>query len=104
MSVLIVAAFMRRSARDAARDDLEVATRTIDSTGGGLRYWSQCEANGVPFPPPWGRSTIGDGVGQWKARGTLDDSYITPLPVDVYTMTSTSPPGVCAIAIRADGT
>ncbi len=75
---------------------------TIDSVGGGARYWEQCAANGVPFPPPWGR--VGDGNGQWKARGTFGDSYITSLPVDVYTSTSTSPPGVCAVASRADGT
>jgi hypothetical protein len=101
VSALVVAACILGG---TATDDLEVATRTIDSTGGGLQYWRQCQANDVPFPRPWGRSTIGDGIGRWKAQGTLDDSYITRLPVDVYMMASTSPPGVCAIAIRADGT
>lgn len=98
---LIVAARARRHAR---ANDVELAMRTIDSVAGGQRYWEQCQANGVPFPPPWGRATVGDRAGQWKARGTVDDSYITSLPVDIYTSTSTSPPGVCAIAIRADGT
>jgi hypothetical protein len=98
--IVLVAVACRRGgvATDA------VATRAIDSTGGGRQYGSQCQAHDVPFPPPWGRATLGDGVGQWTARGTLDDSYITALPVDVYTTTSTSPPGVCALAIRADGT
>jgi hypothetical protein len=96
----VAAALMRAATRDVP----DVATRTIDSTGGALAYWKQCQANDVPFPRPWGRSTVGDGAGQWKARGQLDDSYITPLPVDVYTLSSTSPPGLCAIAIRADGT
>jgi hypothetical protein len=84
--------------------DLQVATRAIETTGPGSQYWSQCQASGVPFPRPWGRATVGDAPGQWTARGTLDDSYISPLPVDVYTLSSASPPGVCAIAIRADGT
>lgn len=101
VSVLVVAAFVRARHGAAAAD---LATRAIESTGAGLQYWNQCQANGVPFPRPWGRSTVGDGTGQWRARGTFGDSYITPLPVDIYTMTSTSPPGVCAIAIRADGT
>jgi hypothetical protein len=101
IALAAVAAGCRRA---GTTGDLAVATRAIPSAGAGSLYWDQCQANGVPFPPPWGRKTIGDGAGQWKARGTLDDSYITPLPVDIYTMTSTSPAGLCAIAIRADGT
>jgi hypothetical protein len=93
-----------RARRHAGANDVEIVTRTIDSVAGGQPYWEQCRANDVPFPPPWGRATVGDGAGQWKARGTVDDSYITSLPVDIYTSTSTSPPGVCAIASRADGT
>jgi hypothetical protein len=99
---LIVAARARRGGVRA--HGIEIATRTIDSVAGGQRYWEQCQANDVPFPPPWGPSTFGESAGRWKARGTMGDSYITTLPVDIYTMTSTSPPGVCAIAIRADGT
>jgi hypothetical protein len=102
--VLLVAGRLRRGGPSPRGSDLEIATRTIDSVGGGARYSAQCQANDVPLPPPWGRATVGDGAGQWKARGTMDDSYITSLPVDVYTQTSTRPPGVCAIAIRADGT
>jgi hypothetical protein len=101
-SALIVAARSQRHAAPA--NDVEIAMHTIDSVGGGQRYWEQCEANDVPFPRPWGRATVGDAAGQWRARGTVGDSYITSLPVDVYTLTSTSPPGVCAIASRADGT
>ena len=101
---LIVAARARHGGPADRASAPEIATRTIDSVAGGQRYWEQCRHNGVPFPPPWGRSTVGDGPGQWKARGTMDDSYITSLPVDVYTLSSTSPSGVCAIAIRADGT
>jgi hypothetical protein len=97
--------FAARRGRHAARaNDVEIVLPTIDSVGGGRRYWEQCAANEVPFPAPWGRATVGDGPGQWKARGTVDDSYITSRSVDIYTLTSTRPPGVCAIASRADGT
>jgi hypothetical protein len=101
---VVIAVGLRRDGGGLATEDLDVASRALDSAGGGLSYASQCRANDVPLPRPWGRTTLGDGVDQWKARGTLDDSYIGPLPVDVYTLTSTSPPGVCAIALRADGT
>ena len=69
---LIVAARARRGG--ARAHGIEIATRTIDSVAGGQRYWEQCQANDVPFPPPWGPSTFGESVGRWKARGTIGDS------------------------------
>jgi hypothetical protein len=64
----------------AAPAAVEVVTAALNSSGDGDAYASQCSANHVPLPIPWGPDTLGTGPGKWDQTGHMypGDPWLTP--------------------------
>ena len=82
-----------------ADDGMQVLPATTSS---GAAYVAECEANGVPIPPPIGELDP-DGLRGWKSQGFLPPTkqFIVMTQAEVMTYHSSSPEGLCIALPRS---
>jgi hypothetical protein len=75
--------------------ELGTTSSAIATATSGAEYATVCKNNQVPLPPWWGVRNIGV-AGGWTSRGHFSNGY-TGFSGNVYTATSSTPPGLCAL-------